>query len=266
MKRELNFRIILSTILAISLMLLLCSCGKSKPAKDTEALITSIGEVTLQSGPAITEAENHYAALTEQQKNEIENYQALVDARATFDELVKVDNQKKLAADLDARVQRFLDERAHSQAEIDTFLADYESLGADGKAYMKNADKVDAAVELTEYEKAGIVAARALRGSLKYGNSLELNSIKVAESNGKTASPYYADISYSAMNGFGAMQDDSEIIDVTTTFKAGFWEVSRVLSGHEEVKTQLLKDYISNTVNETELDPQRVMSNIDETF
>ena len=62
-----------------------CGGGKSKPAKEVEKLIADIGTVTEDSGSAIEAAEEYYDILTPGQKNEVENYKDLVDARKTYD-------------------------------------------------------------------------------------------------------------------------------------------------------------------------------------
>lgn len=73
---------------------MLVGCGKSKPAKETEKLIAAIGEVTLDSEKDIIVAEDYYNTLTSDQKNEIETYKILVDARNQYDELVKQESIK----------------------------------------------------------------------------------------------------------------------------------------------------------------------------
>ena len=75
----------LALILALSLM----GCGKSKPATEVDQLISNIGEVTLESEEAIIEAEEYYDTLTEGQRDEVENYKVLVDARKAYDKLVE---------------------------------------------------------------------------------------------------------------------------------------------------------------------------------
>ena len=65
----------------------LCSCGKSKDVKAAEAAITEIGEVTLDSGPAIENAEKLYSILTDGEKSKVNNRMDLVNAREAFDEL-----------------------------------------------------------------------------------------------------------------------------------------------------------------------------------
>lgn len=82
MKRLLIF------LLTLVLIITITGCGKSKPATEVDQLISDIGEVTLESEDAIIAAEDYYDTLTEGQRDEVENYKTLVDARKAYDELV----------------------------------------------------------------------------------------------------------------------------------------------------------------------------------
>lgn len=59
-------------VLAVCMLCLLTACGVSREAKAVTALIEAIGDVTLDSEPAIIAAEEAYAALTDEQKAEVE--------------------------------------------------------------------------------------------------------------------------------------------------------------------------------------------------
>ena len=52
----------------------LTACGKSQEVKDVEAAITAIGEITLDSASAITNAEKLYNELSEIYVKAVENY------------------------------------------------------------------------------------------------------------------------------------------------------------------------------------------------
>ena len=64
-------------ILVVALALCLTGCGKSDAVKATEALISSIGQVSLDSEAAIVEAEEAYNALVEEEKADVETYEDL---------------------------------------------------------------------------------------------------------------------------------------------------------------------------------------------
>jgi len=83
-------------MLALIMVLGLVGCGKSEEAKAVEELISNIGAVTIESSDTIQTARNSYNALSEEQKNEIENITTLTNAEEAFAECVEefVENAK----------------------------------------------------------------------------------------------------------------------------------------------------------------------------
>lgn len=75
---------IISLLLVIVMCLSLCACGKSKAAKAAEAAIAAIGEVTVDSGDAIANAEKLYNILTDAEKADVENRLVLVEAQEAY--------------------------------------------------------------------------------------------------------------------------------------------------------------------------------------
>ena len=69
-------------VFAIIACLALTGC-KSQAVRTAEKQINSIGEVTIESGPAISEAEESYAALSSDEQGTVSNCQTLTDARDT---------------------------------------------------------------------------------------------------------------------------------------------------------------------------------------
>lgn len=63
---------VLALLLAALALFSLAGCGVSKEARAVTELIEAIGEVTLESEPAIIAAEEAYAALSDEQKAEVE--------------------------------------------------------------------------------------------------------------------------------------------------------------------------------------------------
>lgn len=74
-----------SLLLALTLCLSLCACGKSKSVKEVETLIDAIGEVSVDSEAAVVAAEEAYDALTSEEREKVENHTVLADARETLD-------------------------------------------------------------------------------------------------------------------------------------------------------------------------------------
>ena len=95
MKREL-------LVLIIAVMCLsLCSCGKSEAATNADNMILEIGEITLQSGDKITDAEEAVGNLKESEYKQLEQISILEEARTTYDRLVEekriADNNKAIS-------------------------------------------------------------------------------------------------------------------------------------------------------------------------
>ena len=67
-------------IVSIVLCVSLCACGKSEAVKSAEDAISAIGEVSVDSGDAIANAEKLYGILTDAEKEKVENRLTLVEA------------------------------------------------------------------------------------------------------------------------------------------------------------------------------------------
>ena len=80
---------IISIFLLLSLCLSLCSC-KSKESQNVEAMINSIGQVTANSGDLITRCRTAYDALTEKDKNNVDNYSVLIAAELMYQKVAPV--------------------------------------------------------------------------------------------------------------------------------------------------------------------------------
>lgn len=102
-------------LIALIFCLMFVSC-KSDEATKVDELIMSIGTVTLDSEPAIETAEIHYQALTEKQKEEVENSVVLVQARRDFDKLCE-EEQARLKAEEEARIKAEEEARLKAEAE-----------------------------------------------------------------------------------------------------------------------------------------------------
>ena len=78
-----------SILLIFAIILSVCSCGKDSAVIEVENKISSIGEVDLNSGEKLHEISLYYEALTESQKNQVENHFDLVKAIDTYNSIVK---------------------------------------------------------------------------------------------------------------------------------------------------------------------------------
>ena len=87
---------ILSLLLALALCLPLCACGKTEATKAAENAIASIGEVSLDSFDAITQAQKLYDLLTDDEKSKVKNREVLVDALDAYSNAVYTQNIEEL--------------------------------------------------------------------------------------------------------------------------------------------------------------------------
>ena len=73
-------------VLMLALCLALSACGKSEAVKNVEAQIDALGEVSAESGEALSAAEKAYAALTDAEKEKVANFETLSAAKDRFTE------------------------------------------------------------------------------------------------------------------------------------------------------------------------------------
>ena len=223
---------ILCLILTILLALTVCGC-KSEEAKNADNLISSIGTVTLESEAKIIEAENAVDALTDEDKKQLDNLDALNTARITYEALVVDDaissigvvsiesadtiaNVKKMYTGCSSEVQALVTklstlEDAETQlnallvAEVENLINSIGEVTLDDENAIKNArkylDNLSADNAKNVSNIAVLEAAEASLIDLKMKNATKLlANMKVDkdEVKGNTfyipkAEPYYAD-------------------------------------------------------------------------
>lgn len=88
---------LLLVLLVLALTFGLCGC-KSEAAKEVDAMIAAIGEVTLESKAAIDEIDAKIEALEEKDKNALDNTAMLDEAKAAYSDLIVAEAQKKIDA------------------------------------------------------------------------------------------------------------------------------------------------------------------------
>lgn len=90
----------LCVLLAALTLVSLSGCGTSREAREVTKLIEAIGEVTLESEPAIIAAEEAYAALSDEQKAEVEIADYLPIYRNNYEVLRQEADWEQLQAEL----------------------------------------------------------------------------------------------------------------------------------------------------------------------
>lgn len=127
----------ISLLMALVLCLSLCACGKSKAVKEAETLIDAIGEVTADSEDAVSTAEEAYGALTAEEKEKVENYSSLTEAREALDTALYEKHMRELydalccewinVNDMDHYVFRQDGTGTHEEKEVE-FTVDPENM------------------------------------------------------------------------------------------------------------------------------------------
>lgn len=157
MKRGLLFIVI--AVMCLSL----CSCGKSEAATNADNMILEIGEVTLESGNKIADAEEAVGNLKESEYKQLEQVSILEEARATYDRLVeekRIADNNKAISEIEAAID-----------SIGVVTLDQESAITSARSlYNKGNDDVKAGI--TNYEI--LEQAEAELSNLKVQNVINL--------------------------------------------------------------------------------------------
>ena len=129
--------------LAIMSCFVLCSC-KSKAVIDADSLISSIGEVTLDSGEAIQAAESAVEALSEKDYEHLEHLDELKSARVLYDDLVDRDEAEQLMASIN-RVKDNI--TLDSKDAIAAVRIEYNKASTNVRNYVTNYSDLEVAEE-----------------------------------------------------------------------------------------------------------------------
>lgn len=143
---------ICSVFLVIVLLLSLCGC-QSEEAKNVQTMIDAIGTVTADSDSAIAAAEAAYAALSDKDKETVENYGLLAEARTACNAAM----DREAADAVSAMITAIGEVTADSEEAITAAEEAYAALNAEAQALVTNADA------LADAREAYTAAAEAAR-------------------------------------------------------------------------------------------------------
>ncbi len=185
-------------LLVIAMTFTLAGC-KSSAAKSTEALISSIGEVTADSKDAVEAAEAAYAALSDKDRANVENAADLTAAREALDSALRVKGVEDLIKGLGAIT-------VDSQAAVEAAEAALRALPAAEASLVENASALEAARE--QLDEAILEAARTavlgswntrvdLTGAFLYGLIQGLGDYSDYLS--RPAEDYFSNVSFSVV-------------------------------------------------------------------
>lgn len=133
----------IAAILALVMILSLTACGKSEAAKAADAKIDAIGEVTLDSGTAIANAENAVKALSEEDLNALSGRSKLEKARDTYDALVlmdMIDNMGEITEDSGKVIEDIRSKYSSASENARSAVTNYSIFEAAEATYTELAD------------------------------------------------------------------------------------------------------------------------------
>ena len=112
-------------LLVLVMLVSLVGCGKSKDVVAVEELISSIGSITIDSEETITSAQESYDLLNDKQKEQVENYSVLEEARISLqkikDEIAEKEAEEAKKAEAQAKIDAVFDSSWTKDAYVDNF-------------------------------------------------------------------------------------------------------------------------------------------------
>lgn len=143
-------------MVSVLLLMPLAACQKSEEAQAVDEMILAIGEVNSDSSEAIANAEEAYQLLNDKDKNDLENYAVLQDAREEFDSLQ--------AQQVEAAIQEIGVVDGESKDRIKSARKLYNALNDTQKELVKNYNELVNAEE--EYASSQIKAVEEIIDSI----------------------------------------------------------------------------------------------------
>lgn len=249
------------TCLIVSLcLLMLTSCGQSKEAKAVDDLIKEIGEVSIDSEECIVVAEQAYEALEEKDKNQVVLYDSLTAARASYN-ILKADF-------INSELNNLQKKNTLRQSEVDSIDKEMDNLSKEALDLI-DIQLYKEATAIRPIEKSAIVAANALKLSLKNPSNFSLTTVAVKEGISVDGRDVVR-LQYSASNSSGTNMNGIEYIEVDR----GNWSteifdlMNKYLSLNGDMayiaslKSMLKNHYAESTQDEVPIDAKRVMQNV----
>lgn len=167
-----------TVIICVMILFVLSGCGKSESAQKVDDLILTIGEVTKDSEAMITEAEEYYSILTEKQKNEVEYYKTLVDARKAFDMLIAQNNANEIIE----AINDLGGKKSYTQEELTKVMEQYEKLNDLEKELVTNYSELESVIKTpTSLEQIAVNLVEGLINELYNPSAMEIFSISIQD-------------------------------------------------------------------------------------
>lgn len=179
--------------------------------------------------------------------------------------MIKIDDYIEKYRDIDINKAVAVNEKVETIKEDATYsdvkdiITEYNSLSDKEKKIISNGSKIEELASLSEWDKAGIAAARFVKTLLKDSNSFELISSRVVNSGGF----YFVTVYYSGKNGFGGTQKEAICIDVNSNFEPAFVTLSLLTGTLDKITANNYQEFVKHNTEAIELDVDKIMDNID---
>lgn len=160
-------------VLAVILMLcvvFMASCSKTEAVKNVEALIENIGELSSDSKKAVNEALKAYNALSDEEKEKVDNYSELESKKAALDEADGFGKKlKKLLKNEDNQFTDSKDSITDILEEAKELSEEYEAMSEAAKGLV-DTDGLKAFIE--KFEQYVVNAEDAAKAYIKAFNQV----------------------------------------------------------------------------------------------
>lgn len=167
---------IAAIFLIVMSCLILCSC-ENKKVTAADDLISSIGEVTLDSGDDITKAEKAVNELSKKEHEQLKNLKDLENARAVYDDLVAKHNAERVMTSIDKIGENvFLDD----ENKIRAVRKAYDLCDDKAHEYITNYDKLLKAEEsLSKLKVEDVIQKIAAIGTVTLESELDVTEVSI---------------------------------------------------------------------------------------
>ncbi len=241
---------IICLIVCIAMLLTLCSCGK------VNNLIKRIDEFSVSEN--ITQNDinalfDEYNSLSLEQQEKITNYHKLEKYKNVNIDKVKSLENEILALSNDSKF-----------SDISSIYESYQSLNTNEQNLI-NITSVQEKMQLSNLEKATVVACQCIKKSLKNSSSFELISAEAIDNIGKEPNYYLVNIQYSATNSFGGRKDETSFQTISKDFENPWYGLS-ILSGNYSSSlkcTPYIQYYLLSEQEPTEIDCDKILYYLD---
>ncbi len=206
-------------IIMIAIALVMSGCSKSKDAQMADAMISSLGEITLKSGDEIAEAEKLVSSLPDSQYDKLENAEALLKARIEYDKLC--------VSNVESNIEEIVNGSDTTLDKIQTVKELYNQLKDDLKGKVSNYEKLEECEKKIIRDKVEPVEKTIDKiGTVTLDSE---NAIKIAEEAYESLAPVYKD----AVKNYSAISEAKEQLK-----KLRIADIEKYINGIGEVTTK----------------------------